>query len=329
MLENLALARTTPGKTLVIIAGNSILNGVGQLESEVWHRRLQELLGERYVVVNLSFRGTLPTEGAALVAESLRLRGVPLVLVSNTAPSVVGRPAGGAYGYLYWQGHYRGRLLPHPSRALDIAAWEATLPAPGLEQQNEVRRNAQLDAHLHFQSLWHHVGYRHFFTMWSPHTLSRFWWPRDRFADDMPGPSPLSDRFRDYLEEEMTIVRSFSVGLAEADDRGGWRATAISQEVTSGLIEAMFPPALRPHTVMLLSQNAPFYRDRLTASERDRDAVTYAAYEQLWRRHGIACHTVGGDYSNADFRDRTHLTASGGEKLAASVAGYVRALSTP
>src|SRR5437762_3533324 len=45
MMETLALARWQPGQTLVIIGGNSILNGVGQPEAELWSSRLQYLLG--------------------------------------------------------------------------------------------------------------------------------------------------------------------------------------------------------------------------------------------------------------------------------------------
>ena len=329
MLEHMALAQAKSGKTVVIIAGNSVLNGFGQTVGEVWHRHLQDRLGPNYAVLNLSFRGTLPCEGATLVAESLLRQGVRLILLSNTAPSVVGRSAGGAYGHYYWQGFYRQSLLPHPPREKDIAAWEATLPAADREKQNEMRLNARLDAVLHFQSLWHHVGYRHFFTLWSPHTLRDFWRPRDRFADDLPGPPPLEARFLDYPEQEMDIVRSFSIGLAEPDPQNEWRATAVSLDVTSGLIESMFPPPLRPHLLMIQSQNAPHYRDRLTPGERRRDQIIFKAYEALWQRHGIACITVGEDFTNSDFRDRTHLTASGGEKLAQIVAAHVRALSRP
>ena len=147
-LENLALARWSPGRTLVIIGGNSILNGVGQSDKNLWSRRLQEELGERYVVVNLSFRGALPCEAGALVAESLIKRGLPVVLISNTAPGTVGRVAGGAYGYLYYNGLAHNRLMYHPAREADLAAWEETATPSIREQQTELRRAAALDAAL-------------------------------------------------------------------------------------------------------------------------------------------------------------------------------------
>jgi hypothetical protein len=160
ILENLALARWSPGRTLVIIGGNSILNGVRQSDKNLWSRRLQEELGERYVVVNLSFRGALPCEAGALVAESLIKRGLPVVLISSTAPATVGRVAGGAYGYLYYEALAHDRLIHHPAREADLTAWEETATPSIREQQTELRRAADLDARFYFKSLRHHVSYR-------------------------------------------------------------------------------------------------------------------------------------------------------------------------
>ena len=91
----------------------------------------------------------------------------------------------------------------------------------------------------------------------------------------------------------------------------------------------MFPSLLRARTVLLLNQNAPVYRRQLSPSERARDEIVFAGYAQLWRDHGIACHIAGADFSDADFLDRTHLSAAGGEKLAQLTAGYVRQLALP
>jgi hypothetical protein len=182
-MENLALARWTPGRILVIVAGNSILNGVGQKAPELWSLRLQEELGAGYVVVNLSFRGSLPCEAGTLVAESLIKRGLPVVLIANTAPGTVGRVAGGPYGYLYYDALAHDRLLSHPARTANLARWEATAPDAVRERQAELRRAAALDARFHFQPLWHQVGYRHAMTVWSEITRPRFWQARERATD--------------------------------------------------------------------------------------------------------------------------------------------------
>jgi hypothetical protein len=329
MMENVALSRWSPGKTLVIVAGNSILNGYGQVEKELWSLALQQELGESYVVVNLAFRGTLPCEAGTLVAESLIRRGLPVVLITNSSPGTVGRAAGGTYGYLYYDALYRGRLLPHPARAANLAEWEDTATPDQRAAQDELRRAATLDASLHFQALWHHVGYRHLFTVWNPLTRPQFWRARDGSSDNVPGSPPLTERFRGDLAAELAVTRGFTVNLAEADGHGGWRLLTPPAEVASDLIDDMFPPAVRARTIMLLNQNAPHYRSRLTDGERARDELVFAAYEQLWRDRGVACYSVGADFVDEDFLDRTHLSPSGGRKLARLTADYVRRLPSP
>jgi hypothetical protein len=328
-MENLALTRWSTGQTLVIVAGNSILNGVGQKESELWSLRLQEELGSRFAVVNLSFRGALPCEAGTLVAEALIKRGLPVVLISNTAPGTVGRVAGGPYGYLYYEAFARDRLLPHPARVADLAQWEAAAPAAVRERQAELRRAAALDARFHFQSLWHHVGYRYAMSVWSEITRPQFWRARDRAIDDDPGSPPLANRFQTDFAAELAITRNFTAGLATADAAGRWQLAAPPAEVAGDLIDAMFPPAVRARTIMLLNQNAPHYRSRLTDGERARDELVFAAYEKIWRDRGVDCHAVGADFVDEDFLDRTHLSASGGRKLARLTADYVRQLPSP
>jgi len=329
MLENVALARWAPGKTIVIVAGNSILNGYGQAERDVWTLRLQEELGDRYVVVNLAFRGALPYEAGALVAESLLRRNYPVVLVSNTSPGTVGRVAGNAYGYLYYDALYKGRLFNHPARDANIAEWEATATPAVRAEQDELRRAARLDANFHFQALWHHVGYRHLFTTWNSRSRPQFWQPRASAKDDLPVAPPLAERFRTELASELAITRGFSVNLAEPDGSGSWRILGPPAEIVSDLIDDMVPPKMRRHMVILLTQNAPFYRTRLTPTELARDNLVFSAYEQQWRKHGIAGHVVGLDFTDEDYYDRSHLAAAGGRKLARLTADYVRQLSPP
>jgi len=328
-LENLALARWSPGRTLVIIGGNSILNGVGQSDQNLWSRRLQEELGERYVVVNLSFRGALPCEAGALVAETLIKRGLPVILISSTAPATVGRVAGGTYGYLYYEAQAHNRLIHHPARDANLAAWEETATPSVREQQAELRRAAALDSWFHFQALWHHIGYRYGFTTWTQVTRNRFWRPRDTILDEGTDARPLDDRFREQLDAELTITRAFSAGLAESTGPLSWRAYTPQTRLTGELIDAMFPPAVRARTIMLLNQNAPYYRSRLSPAERSRDDFVFATYEQVWRDRGVVCHSVGANFTDEDYADRTHLAPSGGRKLAQLLAEYIRQFSPP
>lgn len=329
MMENLALSRWKPGKTIVIIAGNSILNGYGQAEIDVWSLRLQENLGDRFAVVNLSFRGALPLEGGILVAESLQRRGLPVVVVTNTSPGTVGRVAGETYGYLYYDGLYKQKLQSHPAREANIFEWESTASKLVREQQTELRRGLALDSWFHFQGLWHHIAYRYFFTTWNQRTRSKFWHPRDQYSDDLPIAPAYEQRFNSDYSKELEITRGFSVNLAEYIPDTGWKLLQPPMEVASDLIEDMTPKTIRTKTIILLNQNAPFYRSKLTKSESDRDELVFEGYAALWRKFGFTCKVVGKDFENEDFYDRSHLSASGGRKLAHLVANYIRELTPP
>ncbi len=326
MMENLALARWAPGRTVVIVAGNSILNGYGQSDAHLWSRQLQTLLGERYAVVNLSFRGALPTEGGALVAESLIKRGVPAILVTNTSPGTVGRPAGNTYGYLYWDALYKGKLLDHALREQDIADWVATLDPAGRAREAEARRAGRLDNIFHFQALWHHVAYRHFFAVWNARHPAESWRPRDAWPDAATDLPPLPGHPPEDIAHEVETVRGFSVNLAEPDPVAGWKLLKAPRRIADDLIEHMLPVEVQARTVVLLTQNAPLFRAQLTPSERKRDEAVFAGYVQTWKWHGIDTHEVGADFEDADYVDRSHLSAAGGAKLAQLTAGYVLAL---
>ena len=329
MMENLALSRWKPGKTIVIIAGNSILNGYGQNETDLWSLRLQDELGERYAVVNLSFRGALPFEGGMLVAESLQRRGLPVVLVTNTSPGTVGRVAGETYGYLYYDALYKQRLYSHPARSANILEWEKTASKTVREQQTELRRGSLLDSWFHFQGLWHHIAYRYFFTTWNQRTRLKFWQSRDKYTDDLPVAPGYEQRFQSDLSSELEITRGFSFNLAELDAKAGWKLLQPPMEIAGDLIEDMIPKPIRARTIVLLSQNAPIYRSKLTSSERDRDETVFKGYAALWESYGFTCKIVGEDFENYDFYDRSHLSATGGSKLAHLVADYVRQLTRP
>ena len=58
----------------MIVGGNSILHGYGQNADQIWTRHLQELLGDRYCVLNLAMRGGFPAEFAGPIAEALSSR---------------------------------------------------------------------------------------------------------------------------------------------------------------------------------------------------------------------------------------------------------------
>ncbi|MBC7368461.1 MAG: hypothetical protein H7343_16890 [Undibacterium sp.] len=127
----------------------------------------------------------------------------------------------------------------------------------------------------------------------------------------------------------MQIVRDLPASPAEPDGHGGWQASSGSTVQTHHDIDEVFVPRLRTRIIMLLGQNALVYRDRLAPAVRARDDFIYATYEKLWRAHGVACVTVDSGFTATDYRDRTHLSATGGEKLARLVAAEIRRFPAP
>lgn len=319
-MEKLALERWTPGKVLVIVGGNSILNGAGQPVEQLWSDRLQQLLGPGYVVVNLSFRGAYPTEGAALVAEALQRQGIPLIYIANTSPDACGLPVGSIYEYVYWEAAAAGKLTPYAPRDAAIAYFES--PA-SRERSGELHRAAWFNRWLHFQDLWTDIGYRQVFTVWSAVGRKSPWAPRIKSLDSEPPVPPLALRFYHNTAREMEIARATTQHLISRDASGVWQKNPAVWGTLDMVIEAAVVPALRPHTLMILSLDCPYYRDQLTPEELDRDETAYQMGLAVWPQHGIRSLLAGVGYTAEDYADRRHMSASGGAKLAEQVAAEV------
>ncbi len=132
----LAKSRASQSDVLVILGGNSTLLGVGQPKEQIWTRKLTELLGPKYVVLNLAQRGARFTGAAGTVSEALIKQGYRVIYVANALPVEALPPDGGSlYGYMYWNARARGLLYDSDKRDRYLA---------------EDRTNAQL--HQTFQN---------------------------------------------------------------------------------------------------------------------------------------------------------------------------------
>jgi hypothetical protein len=196
-------------------------------------------------------------------------------------------------------------------------------------KEEELHWAAMLNAHLYFQELWHEIGLHGLFTVWNYKAQGAFWRPRNEWPDPEVTPRPLAVRFLERIEAEVEITRSFTILLGRRDLQGQWGLAPDFEAAMRGQIQAMFPTALRPRTLMVLCQNAPFYRSRLSPDEQARDEAVWRDCAAVWRSEGIACVINGLDFEDADYNDRTHLAPSGGNKLAALVATEIIKLNTP
>ena len=183
----LAEGRAGPDQVAVLVGGSSILHGTGQTAEQVWTRKLQALLGERYRVVNLGFRSAETVEFGAVVAEALGRDHKKVILITDLHPGRMHPdPDGSRFKRFFWDARCKGLLLPHPerdrrldeeireARELERSVGREALQAQGRwtqEQLLELRAHTRLDGALYFQDLWNAVAYEHFFSVWTP--LSR------------------------------------------------------------------------------------------------------------------------------------------------------------
>ena len=325
-------ARCRPNQVLVIIGGNSILYGSGQPADMLWSRRLQELLGDRYCVVNLAFRGGSASDGASIVAEVLRREFPRRIYVANTGTVQGTSPIGsGPFRFLFWEAYYKGELEDYAPRNVYVGFELGANDGHGSAWLDTAGR-VWLDRALHFRDLWNWVAMQWCFTIPDKYypTWREQFQPRKRFTDDEGSfdDIPFSRRFpADSLALETRITRGFTETHYERNAGGGWELRPAKQKEIDAVIRASMPEPLRRHTLIIVSKNSPFYADRLSADEQQRDAQSYRDTIALYRAAGYHAMTYPDDFTQYDYGDRAHLTVSGGRKLADVVAGEVRAIA--
>jgi hypothetical protein len=340
-------ARATPAQILVIVGGNSVLRGVGQPENRIWTRALQENLGPGYCVVNFAFNGSGITDAASVVAEGLRHEYPREIYLANSAPTQPPAPDGtGQYRFVFWEAYYKGLLIADPVRAAAIAkSNEASIiqNPPGETGLREMKVREWLDSLFYFQDFWNLVTYRYVNTVWGfymPGTTD-FLRPRRYYPDPEPDTSlyPMDVRYLPgNLAVEMGIVRGFTQfifmsldanGRAQMrkDPSGKWPPYAPVWDYFNGGIRVAMPDELKKRTLILLSRSSPYYLQRLTPDERERDDLAYTETVAGWKAAGYEAMDYGKDYTAEEFGDRTHVTWQGGAKLAPLVADKIREMS--
>lgn len=331
-LLTIVRARCRTDQTLVIVGGNSILEGVWQPVGDLWTRHLQELLGEHYCVINFAFRGGSPTDGGAVVAEVLRREFPHQIYVADEAPfNGVDSFAHEPYRYIFWQAYFRGWLLDVPARSRHIAEYQWNK-----EQRrtfSEAAISVWLDRALNYRDLWNRVCFEDFCTVPSyfgdyfPALLT----PRRKFGDEEPDaydPAFMAVKYpASSYEAEMRIVRDSSGQFYARAGDGAWQLSPAKHKELAKIYAEAFPPQLIPRTLILVSPSSPYYRSRLTPDETERDRQGYADAVRLWGDAGYPAMEYGRDFTEDDFGDRTHLSKTGGRKLAEQVAPEIRALA--
>ncbi len=320
--------RCRPDQVLVLVGGNSILYGVGQPAAEVWTRRLQELLGARFCVINFAFRGGSITDGAAVVSEVLRDEYPQQILVANAAPIQASDPVGvEAYRYLIEYAYGNGLFTASPERDARLQTLPAVHPDTPAYWFNRLER------YLGFRTFWNSVAWNHISTV--PFDLMPRFPTWSRARADWPDPEPdtslvpIEERFLpQFFDKELEVARAFSGEVTEKDPASGqWRVRPPTEQSFRANAARMRPDSLKAKTLVITSGNNPYHTRHFTADEQIRDEFARQASVRLWEEMGYAALAYGPEMSVEDYVDRTHLTKSGGNKLADLVAPEIRALA--
>ena len=325
-------ARCRHDQVLVIVGGNSILEGVWQPVADLWSRHLQDILGDRYCVINFAFRGGSPSDGGSVVAEVLRNEYPRQILIADESPLNGVEPiAHEPYRYIFWQAYFRGLLIETPARTRVIKEYQLDKGQRRIFRERAISN--WFDIALHYNDLWNRICFERFCTVPSylgdyvPAMLK----PRRLFADDEPdafAPQALAAKYpASVLDAEMRIVRNVSANFYRKTEAGDWMLARAKFDEMEVNYKEVFPGALKARTLILVSRGSPYYRRRLTPDEQARDDQCFRDAVRIWRDAGVESTDYGRDFTDDDYGDRTHLSKTGGAKLAELVAPEVRAMA--
>jgi hypothetical protein len=324
-------ARCRPDQVLVIVGGNSVLHGVWQPAEMLWSRKLQDLLGEHYVVINFAFRGAQPTDGGAVLAEVLRKEYPKLIYIANEKAATGIFPLGGeTYRSIFWEAYFGGMLLSDPARNASVR--DLLFNHMGWARTTELAGSAYLDRVLRFHDFWNRMAIETINTVPSLYATAPpgMFSPRKLFSDQERDGTVLTldERYLPSVRaREMEILRATAGLFYERTAEGGWRMREADRVRIAGYYQTAFPASLHARTMLLIGRDSSFFRAQLTPAELARDEQAIGDAVAMLRAQGYAALDYGKDFSIEDYADRTHLAPAGGEKLAQTVAPAIRELA--
>jgi hypothetical protein len=325
-----ATARATlkPERIVVIVGGNSVLNGAGQ-GLPLWTARLQALLGPEYQVFNLAMCGAAPGEIGGVTAEILRSEYPRLILITNTWAGASGRteePDGSLHKYFFWDAYYKGLLQESPQRAERLR--EVACMKANDDGYAELQRGLHLDAFLSYRDLWTGVAYTSFSTIWHPLLEGTFTQARERYVptDTTAYASQHSPNDPVALDGVRNLLRS-SPDFVLRETGGAVRVNPAYTTPMTRELQQCFPEELRQRTLLVVNHLNPYRVQQLTPEEQKRYYDLFPATVTIAEAAGLSALEIGRQYTVEDYFDWLHFTRSGGQKLAADLAPKVRELA--
>ncbi|MFM8271814.1 MAG: hypothetical protein ACKODX_05710 [Gemmata sp.] len=321
---NLARQHVQPGKALVVIGGHSVLQGVGQRPQFIWSKRLQELLGPDFVVLNLAMRGGYSHEFAAVIVERLIAERVPVIFVAGAPEgfSVECDLDGLKHRDFFWDAWGKGHIRPDEARDKWLTEGFYTRHAKA-EPILEHRRRGRVDAVSYSQDLWNYVAYKYRGTVWTPLKYPEFWQPHRLALDIDPGET-LPWEVCNGPAQEPARLRQLRGVIAAGH---GYLARTGQYAALGSIYKEFLPTTLHSRTLSVFRPHGTYYRARLTPEERAQYEDIYRRYPDALRTVGLHSQVIGMNYEERDYFDHSHLSERGGRKMAEELAPTIRAMN--
>jgi hypothetical protein len=320
-MVSLAKHHLQKDKKLVIIGGNSLAMGIGQ-GKDLWSEKLQNKLGSNYSVLNMGQSGMPAFCGPFIAFLSLAQANENVIYVGFAEPlwfAFLETPFNG-YPY-WWDAYYKGLIPDYPylTGMLNYRL-DNTSEAEKL-QQRDAMLQAYLDSIFYFEDLWTTIGYKSFFTVWTPYAGNTFFKPRKDYPDvDLP-PIPLEHRFERVdadSERQRMIFRQrdmFENGKPIPYKIKGFKLSAL----------ATVPESLRARVLLVEVRNNPVIMNRLLSNDEIALADNASELNQkIWAETGCRSVFIGKGYIAEDYLDDRHLSGLGAEKLASTIAEQIK-----
>jgi hypothetical protein len=283
------------------------------------------MLGPNFAVRNFAMPNNIsPFSGPYFVFLSLSRTTDKIYYVTFSRPGIQANIEDPFLGYsYYWDARCKNLLPSMPGLERDIEFRRAEKPT-----SDEAFLQAILDSQFYFRDLWTTVAYRSFFTVWTKDTGSNFMRARQSFSDyERANRIPVPQRFGRFnhhieLERIRWPIRSFFKPDGRMPDG---ISDALQKTILHDQIHSAMPDRLRSQILQIDVRCCPYFLHLLSpADQREYDLVSQLNRE-LWLKAGCRQLIVGEDYQDNDYDDAFHLSASGGLKLARSVADQLQA----
>jgi hypothetical protein len=334
-LEAFVRGKASPDRILVLVAGSSIPLGVGQANAHLWTNLLQQELGSDYCVVNLSFRAALAPSILLPLADALRREYPRAIFVSDMTPykvpgflSFEKGPYSYPYDYVVWQAWVNGVLAANPAR--DAALFDSLRSsdiAVRLHSQEQFI-HAVLEKVFAASNLWNEIGYRHFFTVYTPLDPDKaFYAPRATITDDQP---PISESegaiVRDWPHEYASMQKLFLNRIRPTAD-GSFSPIVPDNEFSASVQKLAPDAALRARILLLVTSRSPAYTARLDSREKAQFDFAVTDSARAYRMAGFDSIPMGLDYSAEDFSDPSHFSDAAAPRMAKDVSAEIRQMA--